>query len=103
MDIGAVLSAAPSFGVGGILFGLVIYLLRASSTERNEYRAALADEEKRNIEQLAAERDISARLREELDRERGRRFEAEEAASRERLRAETAAARLSVMEQIKNA
>lgn len=84
MDLATVLSTAPSFGVGGILFGLVIYLLRASHTERGEYRTALADEESRNATQLEAERAISKELRELLDKERNRRFMVEDELSRAR-------------------
>lgn len=82
MDFAAILAAAPGLGVGGTLFALVMYLLRSSHTERIEYRKAIAEEELRNSEQLAAERKIADDLRARLEEERRKRFDAEEEASR---------------------
>jgi Skp family chaperone for outer membrane proteins len=95
----ALVAAAPQLGIGGILLALLVYVLRNASTDRGDYRAALADAQQRFAAELARintdHDDEVAALRADvndlrrrvdvltaaLDTERRRRWEAEDTAA----------------------
>lgn len=48
----ALVTAAPQLGIGGVLLALLVYVLRNASTDRGDYRSALADAARRHAEEL---------------------------------------------------
>ncbi|MER7014571.1 hypothetical protein ABT324_24365 [Saccharopolyspora sp. NPDC000359] len=103
MDIGALVTAAgPQAGVGGVLVVLLVWVMRNAASDRGDYRTALADAEQRHAAELArvnaARDDEVAELRDQIDElrarvdllaaqlddERRRRWEAEDAAAKAR-------------------
>lgn len=60
------ISAAPQFGVGGLLLGLVVYLLRNASSERSDYRAGMAAARESHAAELDRVRRVHDAERSEL-------------------------------------
>lgn len=48
----ALVTAAPQLGIGGILLGLLVYVLRNASSDRGDYRKALDDTAARHATEL---------------------------------------------------
>ncbi|MCA1195142.1 hypothetical protein [Saccharopolyspora sp. 6V] len=108
MDVAGVLAAvAPQAGIGGLLLALLVYVMRHASSDRTDYRAALADAEARHAAELArvnaahdselaelrdrldAQEKRTDELAQLLDDERRRRWHAEDAAAAARREADT--------------
>lgn len=66
----AMVAAAPQLGIGGILFALLVYVLRNAATDRGDYRTALTAAQQRHDTELsrikAAYADELAALRADL-------------------------------------
>lgn len=103
MDVAGILaSVAPQAGIGGVLFAFLVYFMRHASSDRTDYRAALADAETRHAaeldriqaayaaelaelrERLDAQEAKTAELAGLLDEERRKRWHAEDAAAQAR-------------------
>ncbi|MEV5538469.1 hypothetical protein AB0L13_16560 [Saccharopolyspora shandongensis] len=96
MDLaGLMATVAPQAGIGSVLVGLLVWVTRNASTDRGDYRTALAEAEERHraelervrtayVAELAEIRERSDELAAQLEDERRKRWKAEDAAARAR-------------------
>lgn len=103
MDVAGILATvAPQAGIGGVLLALLFYVMRHASSDRTDYRQALADAETRHAaeldrintahdaeltelrERLDAQERRTDELTQKLDEERRARWHAEDAAAQAR-------------------
>ncbi|MGW1679399.1 hypothetical protein [Saccharopolyspora sp. NPDC002376] len=108
MDVAGILaSVAPQAGIGGVLLAFLAYFMRHATTDRTDYRTALADAEARHAtelerirtahdaevaelrERLDAQEKRTDELAHKLDEERRARWHAEDAAATARREAGT--------------